>query len=466
MVQPVQKREPAHYSKESEKVEAPAAIAPLQPSSQVIERASTPKPFFMGFVFAITATVSALVGASLALFTPIAPAIAPNDAGQPPSLTEVVRRGFGYRVTRPVNILVMGIDRVADVDDDSPEVFTGRSDTMLLIRVDPLGNTASILSIPRDTQVVIPDIGVTKINHANLEGGSELAAQTVSETLNNVPIDRYLRLSTSAFRELVDLLGGVEVYVPQRMVYEDNTQKLKIDLEEGWQTLNGDEAEQFARFRSDGYGDVGRVQRQQQLLQALRNRVINPAVLPKIPEAIHLMQTYIDTNLSLEEMLALVNFGLGLEQDNLRMVMLPGRFSQPEEYVASYWLMDEDGRDRVMQDYFELGQGNVAEASPDHLNGLRIAIQNASGDSEAGQQVVDYLYDQGFNNVYLIQDWHDEQSQTQIIVQWGDLQDAEQLENLLGVGRVVAASTGDLDSDLTVRVGVDWEQQLNNIDSL
>lgn len=464
MVQPLQKPEPAQHVQKLEVVNPGMGASP--PFQRSIEQASAPKPFFLGFAFALTAAVSAIVGASLALFTPLAPAIAPGDVGQPPSLSEVLRRGFGYRVTRPVTVLVMGIDRVADVAEDSPEVFAGRSDTMLLVRVDPLNNTASVLSIPRDTQVFIPEVGVTKINHANLEGGSELAARTVSETLNNVSIDRYVRISTSAFRELVDLLGGVEVYVPQDMFYEDQTQNLTIDLKEGWQTLNGDEAEQFARFRSDGYGDVGRVQRQQQLLQALRNRVINPAVLPKIPEAIQLLQAYIDTNLSIEEMLALVNFGLSLEQDSFRMVMLPGRFSQPEEYVASYWLMDEAGRDRVMQEYFQLDQGTIAEIAPDHVNGLRIAIQNASSDPDVGQQVVDYLYDQGFNNVYLIQDWHDEQSQTQIIVQWGDLQDAEQLESLLGIGRVVAASTGDLDSDLTVRVGNDWEQQLESIDSL
>ena len=89
-----------------------------------------------------------------------------------------------------------------------------------------------------------------------------------------------------------------------------------IDLEPGWQTLNGDQAEQFARFRKDNYGDIGRVQRQQMLLKALRQRLLSPKVLPRLPQIIRVMQQYIDTNLSLEEMLALVGFGLDLDKDD------------------------------------------------------------------------------------------------------------------------------------------------------
>jgi LCP family protein required for cell wall assembly len=414
---------------------------------------------FWFFAFALTATLSATIGAALVLMAPISPAIAPQTDGYPLSLKDVLRKSFGYRITRPVNILVMGIDRVPEAEDGSLDLFAGRSDTMLLVQVDPDTNTASVLSIPRDTQVHIPRVGIHKINHANLEGGADLAAQVVSRNLNGVTIDRYVRISTEAFRELIDLVGGVEVFVPQRMQYDDNTQDLHIDLQPGWQVLNGDQAEQFARFRRDGYGDVGRVQRQQQLLRALRDRLTSPTVIPKLPAAVELFQDYIDTNLSLDEMLALVNFGLNLEQDSFRMVMLPGRFSNPDEYIASYWIIDLEGRDQVMQEYFAIGPlGLVAAASRD-FNHLRIAVQNATGEPELGRHVADYLQEHGFDNVYLIQDWPDHQQQTQIIAQRGDLHGAAMLESVLGVGDVVAASTGDLQSDLTIRVGSDWFSQ-------
>lgn len=411
--------------------------------------------FFWSAAFILTATISATLGATLALFTPLSPFIAPLTQGTV-SKAKLWRKGFPYDIARPVNILVMGIDRVPDALKGSAEVFAGRSDTMLLIRLDPTDSSVRILSIPRDTQVQIPGVGIAKINDANVEGGPALAARVVSRTLDDVPIDRYVRVTTDAFRELVDLVGGVEVFVPLPMRYVDNTQNLKIDLEPGWQTLNGEQAEQFSRFRNDQNGDIGRVQRQQALLKALRQRLVNPTVLPRLPEAIRVMQKYVDTNLSLEEMLAIVGFGLKLEQDDFKMVLLPGRFSNPKEYLASYWMIDSPGRDRVMREYFQQNQGWSALDTSHSPNNLRIAIQNATGNPELSYRVARFLAQKDFHNVYFVQDWPDQLRQSQIIVQQGDLEAATMLRKALGVGKVEASSTGDIESDLTIRVGEDW----------
>lgn len=409
-----------------------------------------------GLALGLTAVVSATVGATVVWLSPLPQTIAPPE-NKPPSLNDLWSRGFGYHITRPVTILVMGIDLPLDLPDHIPDddVFAGRSDTMLLVRLDPDTESVNVLSIPRDTQVDIPNEGLSKINYANVLGGSELSAQVVSQNLSGITIDRYVRVSTGAFRELVDLLGGVKVFVPERMIYEDQTQKLKIDLEPGWQILNGDQAEQFARYRNDANGDIGRVQRQQQLIRALREKVTSPAVITRVPQAIQLFQQYIDTNLSSEEMLALAQFGLGLERENFKMVLLPGRFSTPEEYVASYWIVDPVGRDQVMRDYFDLRSVTVLNQQYP-LHDLRIAIQNASEDPYLGNQVAAYLQAKGFYNVYVIEDWPAQEQQTQIIVQGGDLHGAEMLESVLGMGQVIPASTGDLSSDLTIRIGNDW----------
>lgn len=411
-------------------------------------------------LFLVTASASATIGAIAALLVPH-PGVDPTENSTAVAERDGTQFGLQYRITRPVNLLVMGIDRVPEAQPGTPEMLAGRSDTMLLVRVEPRKKNLSILSIPRDTQVNIPDVGIAKINYANEVGGPELAARVVSRTLDEVSVDRYLRFNTDALRELVDLLGGVEVFVPERMEYVDQTQKLTIDLEEGWQTLNGDQAEQFARFRNDGNGDIGRVQRQQALVKAIQQRMISPSVLPRLPKIIQVMQQYIDTNLTLEEILALANFGLKIEdQGNIRMVMLPGRFSDPNEFVASYWLMDPDGRDRVMSQYF--GQTSTAwrdsfsQEGDREFDTLRIAVQNATGRPEVAEKVADYLWDQGIRNVYIIQDWPDDLRQTQIIVQQGDLDGAKALKRMLGFGSVEAASIGDINSDLTIRVGDDW----------
>lgn len=411
--------------------------------------------FLWSAAFILTATISATLGATVALITPLSPLIVPQNF-VPGAKENSWRQAFRYDLARPVNILVMGIDRVSDSDKNPSDVFSGRSDTMLLLRLDSTEESVTMLSIPRDTQVELPEVGLAKINDANVEGGAALAARVVSRTLNDAPVDRYVRVTTDAFRELVDLVGGVEVFVPYPMQYEDVTQDLYIDLEPGWQTLNGDQAEQFARFRKDNYGDIGRVQRQQTLLKALRQRLLSPTVLPRLPQIIRVMQQYIDTNLSLEEMLALVGFSLDLDKDDFKMVLLPGRFSNPEEYIASYWIMDSAGRDRVMQQYFQQTldwSSSEIRRSPQRL---RIAIQNATDDPQLAHQVARYLAKNDFYNVYIIQDWPDQVRETQIIVQQGDLKAAATLKRVLQLGHVEASSTGDIESDLTIRVGEDW----------
>jgi polyisoprenyl-teichoic acid--peptidoglycan teichoic acid transferase len=289
-----------------------------------------------------------------------------------------------------------------------------------------------------------------------MEGGAELAAATVTENFEGVTIDRYVRVDTDAFKELVDLLGGVEVYVPTRMKYTDNTQKLHIDLQPGLQVLDGDQAEQFARFRKDATGDIGRVQRQQQLIRALRERVANPTIIPKIPQIIELLKSHIDTNMSMEEMLALANFGLQLERDNFQMVLLPGRFSRPDESIASYWILNPEGKERLMQQFFGVASSGSTDEEVADINRLSIAVQNATGSPEMGQQVARYLREQGFRRVYVVRDWSEVLPQTEVITQNGDLDSARRLQTMLQLGQVIPASTGDLDSDVTLRVGEDW----------
>ncbi|MEL6383357.1 MAG: LCP family protein [Cyanobacteria bacterium J06626_18] len=457
-----------------------------QPSSAPLTRVNSPlenaphKRFYrwakrLGWtvVFGSTALVSALGGALLATSIPL-PGWLAEEAPPPLNLVELWQSGFRYQVTRPVNILVMGVDLPdGGREPDADTLFSGRADTILVTRINPETGSVDMLSIPRDTQVDIPGEGIDKINHANFAGGPELVAQTIQTNLGPAPIDRYVRVSTGALRELVDLLGGVEVQVPQRMVYTDETQGLYIDLEPGWQTLDGDQAEQFARFRSDGNGDIGRVQRQQILLKAIRDRLTHPTVIPRVPEIIRVMLQYVDTNLTVEEVLALVNFAMEVEPDDLHMVMLPGRFSAPEEYVASYWLLEPVATQQIMTQFFQLDEitllsldeiALLSDTDRRSLTGLPIAVQNASGEDNVARDVAAYLREEGFRDVYVVPDWFGEIQRTQVIAQRGDIDSAETIASLLGIGRVISDSTGDLDSELTIRVGRDWTLLQSTVD--
>jgi LCP family protein required for cell wall assembly len=401
-------------------------------------------------------TSATLLGGSLALLTPLwSNRNSLNQEHYSGSFAKTRSPVVPYQLSRSVNILVMGIDPFPGARNTSPENFTGSSDTILLLQLNPNDKTVKVLSIPKDSQVVVPGVGLAKISLANSLGGSSLAARVVSRTLNNVPIDRYVRVTTNAFRELVDQLGGVEVFVPQKMSYRDATQKLEIDLDPGWQTLNGSQAEQFARFRDSSIGEITRVQRQQSLLKALRDRLTSSTVLPRLPQLSHMIQNYVDTNLSLEEMLALANFCVGLNQENLHMVLLPGNLSPFSQDPSSYWLDSSSEQNRIMGEYFGVRAIGVTQKTQS-FNTLKIAVQNASGQSNLSQSVVNYLKNQGFNNVYSVSDWRDVQRQTEIIAQQGNEDAATNLKQILGLGNIEASSTGDLKSYLTIRVGKDW----------
>jgi LCP family protein required for cell wall assembly len=423
-------------------------------SKQIVQLRSRLGPLLTkGTIFGLSAGLAATIGAVIAVTMPMPGGIAPREGQR--LLGDLFRNGFRYQVKRPVNVLVMGIDRVAGAKLGTEEMFSGNSDSILLLHIDPKQSGVNLLSIPRDTQVEIPNLGLTKINQANPSGGPALVNQVISDNFAGVPIDRYVRFSTDAFRELINQVGGVEVNVPTDMVYEDNTQKLSINLKQGKQTLDGDKAEQFVRFRNDALGDIGRVQRQQMLLKALRDKFASPLVIARIPGILQSMQPYIDTNLTFEEVSALLNYGVGIDQKAIKMVLLPGRFSGDKEFQSSYWIMEPDGRDRIMKEYFNVGAGQADGTTAP----LRIVIQNASNNPDAAQTIAMQLGKAGYENVSVSDDRSEQQTQTQIIVQGGQNQAAESIQNIIGIGIVEPSSIGELESDITLRIGNDIGRQ-------
>ncbi|NMG59526.1 LytR family transcriptional regulator [Geitlerinema sp. P-1104] len=425
-----------------------------------------------GLLTSLIIVASALMGAIAALIVPTSPLVQP-------SRRENRQQGqFGYELTRPVNLMVLGVDRDPELADDSPDLLEGRSDTILAVRFDTYANQVNVLSVPRDTEVNLGEFGWGKLNEANYLGGVALMQSSLEAVLTDVEFDRYFRVNTQGLVELVDLVGGVDVLVPFPMSYRDRTQELTIELAAGWQRLTGEQAQQFSRYRQGPYGDIGRVQRQQMLLQALRDRLVSPTVLTRIPAIIRILQTHVDTNLTVNEMLALASFALEIDHDNLRMALLPGEFSNPDSPL-SYWRVDEAAGDRLVGQFFQTSQesgfidewgnqtafgrtdsqasGSSTDNSP-LLEQPRITIQNATQDSLAVERLAAYLEELGYEDIYVGQDWDKVQRHSTIIVQRGDYEAGERLRSALGFGRLEALSTGDIGSDLTIRIGLDVDR--------
>jgi LCP family protein required for cell wall assembly len=319
----------------------------------------------------------------------------------------------------------------------------------------------TVLSIPRDTQVAIAQKGLRKINETNQLGGATLTAQTVSELLGGVPIDRYLRVNVQGVEKFIDALGGVTVFVPKDMKYNDFSQHLYINLKKGEQHLDGAKALQFLRYRYDGFGDIGRVQRQQIFMRALVEQSLKPQTLLRFPDIIHVVQSHIDTNVSLEELAALAGFASQTQRSDVQMLMLPGGFSGDGRHGPSYWLPNRAQIDNLVTQHFEIGAG--ADSDQDRAQDpakTRVVIQDSLGDLAATRQMVRYLEKAGYRRIIIGEKWEQNLKTTRIIAQNGDDGGAAALRVSLGVGEVLVENTGNLASDISIQVGEDWRQKI------
>jgi polyisoprenyl-teichoic acid--peptidoglycan teichoic acid transferase len=433
----------------------------------------------MSGIAMVSATAGALLAVSLSS-TPLMQAkLSPGEA----AVFDGDRiSGSGLRfseLTRPVNILVMGMSVLPpDVQNPPSETkglrylpqvnsFDGLADVMLLIRFDPEKKNLKMLSIPRDSRVEVEGHGVKKINSANVHGGPALTAKTVSNLLDGVGIDRYIRINVLGVGKLIDALGGVNIYVPKDLKYQDDSQHLYINLKKGQQHLDGNKALQLLRYRHDENGDIGRIQRQQMVMRALMDQTLNPATLTRLPDILNVVKEHIDTNLTVEELLALAGYGARTNRSNILQLMVPGRFSEKNEFDASYWIPNKYRIAKTMAQHFDLqsnAQANNQENTSKNTS-LRIAIQDSTGDEKTNlQPLIRTLEKAGYRNVYIAKHSGEPLQVTHLVAQQGDNSSAEIIRDAIGFGEVRVESTGNLGSDVSIQVGKDWAQKLNSLE--
>ncbi|TSB48577.1 LCP family glycopolymer transferase [Alkalicoccobacillus porphyridii] len=195
----------------------------------------------------------------------------------------------------PVSFLIAGID--ARGDD-----LAGRSDTMILVTVNPGERSVKMLSIPRDTRTEIIGRGtIEKINHAHAYGGAAMAMDSV-ENLFDVSIDHYVTINMEGFKELIDALGGVTVN--NDFAFESSG----YTFPEGQQFLSGDEALAYSRMRyEDPRGDLGRAARQREILEAVMNEAAQFSSITKANDILNVVGGSVRTDMSLDQMWTLQN---------------------------------------------------------------------------------------------------------------------------------------------------------------
>ena len=246
------------------------------------------------------------------------------------------KKGFDVPFSpRRQNILLLGVDS----NGNGTDVWEGtRSDTIIVVNVDPKTHSVNAITIPRDSKVYLPDNkGIQKINSAHALGGINLVKKTLKETFG-IKIDKYIVVSDTAVEKIVDALGGIPIYVEKRMYYNDYSAKLHIDLQKGNTVLNGKQAVGYLRYRKDGLGDIGRTQRQQWFLKSLFERLHSPQVITKVPEVLNVMSNYIKTDMSFYELSQYAAMARSLDENKIEIATLPG--SPNQRGYISYWILD------------------------------------------------------------------------------------------------------------------------------
>lgn len=231
-----------------------------------------------------------------------------------------------------INVLVMGID--GSENDSLPH----RTDSMLLVSFNTVDKGVSVLSIPRDTRVQIPNHdGYEKINHAYAYGGEDLARQTVANFLN-IPVHNYVTMDSKGFIQIIDALGGIGIFVENDMNYEDPNQGLTIHLKKGFQQLNGEDSLKYVKFRNDELGDIGRVLRQQKFLKAFVGELFSLNGLSKIFYVKSTLENSIKTNINFITAVKINNSFKSYSHEDVVVDMLPGEFATIGG--VSYWVSD------------------------------------------------------------------------------------------------------------------------------
>lgn len=330
-----------------------------------------------------------------------------------------------------INVLLMGIDRRGG------KGWGYRSDTIIIVTVDPINNTAGMMSIPRDLQLPIPGNGEDRINTANVYGykynypggGPALLKRTIEANFE-IPIDYYVMVDFDGFKDVIDTLGGVEVDVPRGLhdtKYPDPKPGdpfayTTIHFDSGWQHMNGERALQYARSRMST-SDFDRANRQQQILFAIREKALGLNLIPKLPSLAGTMMDTVATDMTLEEMLELARLAPQIDMGNIKSVVIqkPMVYGYRTETGAAVQLPKWDLIRPVVDDLFRtpvvivptpvptqpapptptptLAPVQIEQLQDLAQEGARIAVQNGTSEPNFAARVAAMLMQQGLQVV-------------------------------------------------------------------
>ena len=248
---------------------------------------------------------------------------------------------FDPRFDGYTNILFVGLD--PGKEDDGQQ-----ADNLFLLSFRHEDGAVSIINIPRFTLVELPGMEgqPQRLNNAYRYGGIRLLEQSV-EKLLGVTVHHYVSIDTEALKELVDAMGGVDVYVETAMDYEDPEGDLYIHIPKGYQHMDGDTAQKYLRFASDDLGTYGRGKRQQAFIKAVYNQLLQPDMAVKLPQLADVWQRHVNTTIEIFDAGHFANLIRQLSHIQPYVVLLPGGWD-----AYGSWICDYNATQEVLKEIF------------------------------------------------------------------------------------------------------------------
>ena len=405
-----------------------------------------------------------------------------NDKGTPIPVDVPLQSASGppanpWDGTSRVTILIIGLD-YRDWEAGGPP----RSDTMMLLTLDPLSKTAGMLSIPRDMWVNIPQVNTyAKINEAyrygelyNLPGGGPgLATETVHSFLG-IPINYYAQIDFYAFEKFIDEIGGIDVTIDEELKVDPlgrnpDGSSNTVYLQPGENHLSGAVALGFARMRYTSGGDFDRASRQQQVILAIRDRVLSlnmlPTLVAKAGDIYKDLAGGIKTNLTLDQALKLALFAQQISPDKIKKGVIgpPDQVEFATSPTGLDILIPIPDAIRILRDeIFTTGPASPAAVNQDSValmkaENARVAINNGSTTVGLATQTSDYFRNLGVN-VTETGNADRAFTNTQIYIYSGKPYTAAYLAEAMNVpsSQIVNQYQPDANVDIMVVIGQDW----------
>lgn len=347
------------------------------------------------------------------------------------------------------------------------------TDFIMLVQYNPTTRKIAALSIPRDTKVIGSIDGKINSAYAKKKNINDLVERV--QEVTSVPVDNYILLETSVVEKMVNAIGGITYNVPFDMKYDDNSQNLHINILKGKQTLDGENVVKFLRFRKNNdktiqWGDIQRIDLQQDFIKEAVNQIVTPAIIPKLPELIKLGLSLVKTDISYAEMIKYANDVLTFNMENLRMEVLPGEAGYVDG--LSYYITDTKKTIELVEELFyndEVaeeeqnieGANNSTKTFSNNTNvnkeDVTIEVLNATTTSGLAAKVSRILREENYNVTKTGNYKATDRQSTKIINRGISDSFVKELKSTIGKGNIQKEEKKtSSDADITIIIGSDY----------